>query len=194
MPQAAGPLGEERDEQAAGAGAEVEDAHGTLRLAAGGQRRLDDRLGIRAGLERRLVEAEGDPPELALAENAAHRLAGGTAGDGGGDPLGLPLPHRPVTVDDQARRRQAEQARDEVAGVEIGGVDAGGAQAAAGVGEERAGGRRANDRRNTAGADAHAAVLRSPSWSASSAAWWVASSASISSSRAPPPSISSGSL
>ena len=68
-------LGQQRDEDAAAPGAEVEEPQ--RRLAAGERERsLDQRLGIRAGVERARIDAERAPIELADADDARHRLAG----------------------------------------------------------------------------------------------------------------------
>ena len=68
-------LGQQRDQDAAAPRAEVEEPQ--RRLAADErQRSLDQRLGIRAGVERARIDAERAPVELANPDDARHRLAG----------------------------------------------------------------------------------------------------------------------
>lgn len=73
-------LAEQRDQQAAGAGAEIEDGQRILPARAERpQRGLDDGLTVGTRLQRRRRQAKGQAPEFALADDAPDRLAGEAA-------------------------------------------------------------------------------------------------------------------
>jgi len=74
-----GQLVQQRSENAACAGAHVDDGERPVGVAARPERLqhgLDERFGVRPRLKRRGGQPEGKAPELPLAENAGHRLAG----------------------------------------------------------------------------------------------------------------------
>src|SRR5690606_34433886 len=66
------PLREEGEQQAAGAGPEIEDARG---LRCMGERGLDQGLAVWPRVERRGAENEVQAPEFAPPDDARHRLA-----------------------------------------------------------------------------------------------------------------------
>ena len=75
---------QERDQEAARAGAEIDDAQGRLPVGKEVEGGLDEGLGVgprHQGLGR---EAKGQAPELPLADDPRHRLMGeAAAGEGG---------------------------------------------------------------------------------------------------------------
>ena len=71
-------LGQQRQQDRAGAGAEIGDAQRTIEASAGAQqfqRQFDHRLGIRPRHQRRGRELQRQPPKFLLAENAGDRFA-----------------------------------------------------------------------------------------------------------------------
>ena len=79
----AGQLGEQGEEDAAGAGAEIEQPERPLAPALpidDGESRLDQRLGVGTRVEHRGVDAEGPAVELAAPHDARHRLMLGGGG------------------------------------------------------------------------------------------------------------------
>ncbi len=68
-------LGQQRQQQAAGAGAEIEKAVRPVALRQPGQHGLDDRLAFGAGVERIRRQQEFEPPEFAPPDDPAQRLA-----------------------------------------------------------------------------------------------------------------------
>ena len=75
---------EQGHQNAARAGAEIDDFQRCLAVGKQLERRLDQGLGIRPGHEGFRGEPEGQAPELPLADDPGHRLMGETAlGEGG---------------------------------------------------------------------------------------------------------------
>ena len=73
-----GKFAQQRREQRARADAEIDDAQGfAAARGEGGERRFDDRFRFRARVERFRRQGEGQAPELASADDARQRLAGG---------------------------------------------------------------------------------------------------------------------
>ena len=71
-------FGQQREQNCAGAGAEIGDAQRTIEVSAGAQqfqRQFDHRLGIGPRHQRRGRELQRQPPKFLLAENARDRLA-----------------------------------------------------------------------------------------------------------------------
>src|SRR5207245_1136065 len=66
---------QQRQQQAAGAGAEIEEAIGRAAIGEARQHRLDEDLAFRPRLERVGRQGEVETPELALARYPAERLA-----------------------------------------------------------------------------------------------------------------------
>ena len=77
-------LGEQREQQAPRAGADVQDPKRTRQPAfrrGDLERGRDQRLAVGPGIERRRRDGEGAAVEIALAEDARYRLAAGAPGD-----------------------------------------------------------------------------------------------------------------
>ena len=71
-------LGQQRQQDCAGAGAEIGDAQRTIEVSAGAQqfqRQFDHRFGIRPRHQRRGRKLQRQTPKLLLAENARDRFA-----------------------------------------------------------------------------------------------------------------------
>ncbi len=80
-PVALRPLGERGEQQRARSGAEIEDTARTRRAGEMRDRRLDQRLAVRARDQHAGGDAELDRPEGARAGDVSERLARGAAGD-----------------------------------------------------------------------------------------------------------------
>ncbi len=76
-------LVQRREQKAAGAGAEVNDAGGRCAVGEGGERGLDQGLRFRARDQRGGGDGEVQAPELAPAEQVGERFVGGAAGNQG---------------------------------------------------------------------------------------------------------------
>lgn len=87
-PERSRKLGKDREQEATGAGAEIEHAKRRRAIGEGFERRLDQGFAFRARNERRGGDAEREAPELAPTADEGERLAGGAARDGGGEGRG----------------------------------------------------------------------------------------------------------
>ena len=164
-----GPVGKDRNGNAARAGAQVEQPPARRQ---GGERQIDQQFGVRTRLERRRIEAEGQPIEFALANDTGHRFTGHTALHQFGKAQRVGLIDRPLFVGGERQAIHPQNMAGKQFGVERRGLEAEPAQNVAPAAPQ--------------GPDADRLAQLIASMAASCAAWFSVINASISSSSASP--------
>ena len=108
-PDRTGELAQERYEQAARAGAEIEQAGAGRKVRRACQHRFDDRLGLGPRHQRRAVDGELEAPEFANTREVGERLAPGAAADERPEPPDLGVAERPVVAGEKGLGRKPER-------------------------------------------------------------------------------------
>ena len=123
-------LGEQRQQENAAAGAEIEDPQRVAAPSAPrelGQRRIDQRLAVGTRVERARIDAERSAVKFAKAEDARHGLMGKAAGEVSFEPRGGIGRERGIAIGDELLVAERGRVTEKQASIELGRFDIGGA-------------------------------------------------------------------
>jgi len=104
-----GKLVQQRDQDAARSGAEIDDSQGRLPVREEIEHRLDDGLRVGPGHQGLGGEAEGQAPELPDPDDPGHRLMGEAPAGEGGEGLALPGGQGRIRMRDEGCCRDAQR-------------------------------------------------------------------------------------